>query len=89
MSECDCTTLRAGIEELLHGELCAEESAPLRKHLEECPDCRNEEAALTRLTEAVKRACEDKAPTSLRDAIAAGLKEIQSDEHFQESPSNA
>ncbi|MGO1434816.1 MAG: alpha-ketoglutarate decarboxylase [Canibacter sp.] len=89
MSDCDCATLRAGIEELLHNELCAEESAPLRKHLEECPDCQNEEAALTRLTQAVRRACEDKAPTSLRDAIAAGLREVQDDDHFKSSPATS
>lgn len=83
MTDCDCATLRAGIEELLRGELCAEESAPLRRHLAECPDCRHEEAALTKLTEAVRRACEETAPTSLRDAIAAGLREVQGDAHFR------
>ncbi len=76
----DCRKIREALEELLRGELCEAESAPLRHHIQHCSDCQNEEKTLDRLTDAVKRACrEDKAPLSLREAIARG---IQNDGHF-------
>lgn len=75
---CDCATLRARVEELIHGELCQEQSAILRAHLEHCPDCACEEDALRRLTQAVKRACQEQAPQSLREII---LQQLRSGHH--------
>lgn len=71
-SECEMT--RAKLEDLLRDELCAEESAPIRAHLSECPDCRAEQRVCMSLTEAIKRGCREKAPTQLRDAILAQLQ---------------
>lgn len=71
---CDCATLRAKVEELVHGELESAESASLRAHLEHCLECADEEEALNRLTAAVKRACQEKAPASLREIILQQLQ---------------
>lgn len=77
MSDCGCDKAKANIYELLRGELCAEESAPIREHLAHCSDCQNEESVCSRLTTAVRRACEEEregaAPADLRDAILRGL----------------
>lgn len=77
MSDCGCDKAQANIYELLRGELCAEESAPIREHLEGCPSCRDEETVCLRLTDVVRRACEEErencAPADLRDAILRGL----------------
>jgi anti-sigma factor (TIGR02949 family) len=85
MNDCvnaDCQEIRKQLEEFLHGELCAEDSAPLREHLAQCSECQGEEAALNRLTAAVKRACSEKAPVSLREAIATAIRE---DAHFDDA----
>lgn len=79
MSAYGCEKAKANLYELLRGELCAEESAPIREHLEQCPDCRTEESVCIRLTEVVRRACEDERdsncpPVELRDAILRGLR---------------
>lgn len=77
MSDCGCDKAQANIYELLRGELCAEESAPIRDHIEQCADCKYEESVCAGLTTVVRRACEDErencAPEDLRDAILRGL----------------
>lgn len=77
MSANECEKTKANLYELLRGELCAEESAPIRQHLAECEDCRDEESVCARLTEVVRRSCEEErdgcAPEDLRDAILRSL----------------
>ena len=75
----DCEKAKANLYELLRGELCAEESAPIREHLASCPECRDEESVCIRLTEVVRRACEEERdsncpPAELRDAILQRLR---------------
>lgn len=78
MSDCGCDKAKANIYELLRGELCAEESAPIREHLETCEGCQDEQSVCLRLTDVVRRACEEErencAPADLRDAILQGLR---------------
>ncbi|MFA5605587.1 MAG: zf-HC2 domain-containing protein [Leucobacter sp.] len=78
MSGCGCEEARANLYELLRGELCAEESLPIRQHIERCPNCRDEQAVCISLTDVVRRACEDERdancpPEELRDAILRAL----------------
>lgn len=70
----ECEMTRQKLEDLLRDELCAEESAPIRAHLRECPDCRAEQRVCMSLTEAIKRGCRERAPRQLRDAILAQLQ---------------
>ncbi len=76
----DCEKAKANLYELLRGELCAEESAPIREHLASCPACQDEESVCMRLTEVVRRACDEErancAPVDLRDAILRGLRAV-------------
>lgn len=79
MSDCGCDKAKANLYELLRGELCAEESAPIREHIAKCADCADEQSVCVSLTDVVKRACDEEnvancPPTELRDAILAGLR---------------
>ncbi|GAA2181101.1 hypothetical protein GCM10009847_21600 [Leucobacter tardus] len=76
MTENECAQARANIEELIRGEQCAGQREALMRHLDECDDCRSEEQVCQRLTEAVKRACAESAPQSLREAIRIGLRDL-------------
>ena len=76
---CDCATLRAKVEELLHNELCAAEAKRLNDHIANCPDCKDEADVLNRLTVAVKRACGESAPGELRDLIVNKIRNFHSD----------
>ncbi|QIM16842.1 alpha-ketoglutarate decarboxylase [Leucobacter insecticola] len=79
MSDCGCDTAQANIYEVLRGELCAEESAPIREHLATCPGCQDEETVCITLTEVVQRACEEErqaCPEELRNAILRGLQQV-------------
>lgn len=77
MTEYECERARASIEELIRGELCQEDRGPILEHLAECDDCRSEEEACQRLTEAVRRVCcAESAPQSLREAIRIGLRDV-------------
>ncbi len=71
---CDCEHARANLEELIRGELCETDGAPIREHLETCVDCRDEQHVFEKLTIAVRRACEGPAPASLREAILLSLR---------------
>lgn len=74
----DCEKAKANIYDLLRGELCAEESAPIRAHLEECPECRDERSVCVSLTKVVQRACDEERPAcpeELRNAILGALKQ--------------
>jgi len=69
MSGCGCEETRANLEELIRGELCTTDSAEIRAHLESCTECQDEHQVFEKLTVAVRRACEEEAPPSLRDAV--------------------
>lgn len=72
----DCEHARANLEELIRGELCENDGAPIRQHLATCVDCRDEQQVIEKLTTAVQRACEGPAPASLREAILFSLSEL-------------
>lgn len=77
MSDCGCEKARASIYDLLRGELCAEESAPVREHLDTCPECREEQTVCVTLTAVVQRACAEErtpCPEELRNAILRELR---------------
>ncbi|WP_053353356.1 MULTISPECIES: zf-HC2 domain-containing protein [Leucobacter] len=78
----DCEQAKANLYELLRGELCAEESAPIREHIAECSSCQNEQHVCEQLTSVVKRACAEERdsncpPVDLRNAI---LRSLQAEE---------
>ena len=65
----DCTQARAALEEYLHKELCAEDAADVRAHLDSCEECSAEHHVGETLTIALQGACKDRAPEELRDRL--------------------
>ena len=73
MGDCGCEKAKKDLEEYLHNELCSEEAADIRAHMEKCVDCSDEHRVGVVLTEAVKRACDEKAPNELRHRVEKNL----------------
>lgn len=80
MSECGCEHARANLEELIRGELRETDCGPIREHLANCTECRDEQQVFEKLTVAVRRACEESAPPSLRDAVVGSLRRLHDGE---------
>lgn len=77
MGDCGCEKAKKDLEEYLHNELCSEEAADIRAHMENCVDCADEHRVGVVLTEAVKRACEETAPEVLKLSVLAQIRQIQ------------
>ena len=77
MGDCGCEKAKKDLEEYLHDELCSEEAADIREHMENCPDCADEHRVGVVLTEAVKRACEETAPEDLKQEVLIKLRRMQ------------
>jgi anti-sigma factor (TIGR02949 family) len=78
MSGCDCSKAKAELEEFLHDELCREDAADIREHMETCVDCTQEHHVGVVLMAAVKRACKEQAPEDLRVQVLAQIRTVQS-----------
>ena len=76
MGDCGCEKAKKDLEEYLHNELCSEEAADIRAHMENCVDCSDEHWVGVVLTQAVKRACGERAPENLRNIISKRLNEM-------------
>ena len=77
MTDCGCEKAKAELEEYLHNELCSEDAADVREHIEHCEDCSNEAHVGVVLTHVVQRACRETAPEDLRAQVLLRLREIQ------------
>jgi mycothiol system anti-sigma-R factor len=70
-----CEEVRPRLDAYLDGELAETERALLRSHLESCPDCGPEIAALERLRDGIRHAAPDyRAPPELRSRIRFALR---------------
>ncbi|MFJ3381058.1 zf-HC2 domain-containing protein [Curtobacterium sp. RRHDQ66] len=74
MSGCDCSKAKAELEEFLHDELCREDAADIREHMDGCEDCTTEHRVNVVLMETVRRACKESAPEQLRSEILARIR---------------
>ncbi len=77
MTDCGCEKAKAELEEYLHNELCSDDAADVREHIEGCVDCSNEVNIGIVLTQAVQRACKETAPEDLRAQVLLKLRQIQ------------
>lgn len=77
MGDCGCEKAKKDLEEYLHNELCSEEAADIREHMENCASCSDEHQVGVVLTEAVKRACEETAPEELKGQVLERLRQLQ------------
>lgn len=73
MTDCGCEQAKQDLEEYLHHELGRRVYADITEHLMGCVDCAEEVRVGVLLTEAVKRACRDTAPETLREQIITRL----------------
>ena len=78
MTDCGCDKAKQDLEEYLHNELCNEDAADIREHLENCADCNHEAHLGVVLTEVVQRACKETAPEVLRAQVLLKIRELQS-----------
>ena len=70
-----CDEVRPRLDAYLDGELAESERAPLRGHLEGCPDCGPEAAALERLRDEIRGSAPvHRAPEALRSQIRFALR---------------
>lgn len=77
MTDCGCDKAKAELEEYLHRELSDGDFADITEHLAGCTDCTQEHLIGLTLTEKVRRACQEKAPADLRDAVIGRLEQLQ------------
>ena len=77
MGDCGCDKARKDLEEFLHNELCSEEAADIRAHMENCAECADELQVGVVLTEAVKKACDETAPEDLKAEVLTKLRALQ------------
>ncbi len=70
-----CDEVRPRLDAYLDGELPETERVPLRGHLQDCPDCGPEAAALERLRDGIRRSAPAyRAPEALRSQIRFALR---------------
>ena len=55
MTDCGCEKAKAELEEYLRNELCTEDAADIREHLEHCDGCSSAAHLNVVLTEVVQR----------------------------------
>ena len=77
MGDCGCDKAKKDLEEFLHNELCSEEAADIRAHMENCAECADELQVGVVLTEAVKKACDETAPEDLKAEVLNKLRALQ------------
>ena len=73
MGDCGCEKTKKDLEEYLHNELCSEEAADIRAHMENCVDCSDEHRVGIALTQAVKRACGETVPDEVKWEILSKI----------------
>ncbi len=73
MTDCGCDKAKAELEEYLHRELSEQDFKDITDHLENCDDCTGEHLVGLTLTMKVRKACQEKAPQELLDAVRSKL----------------
>lgn len=74
MSDCGCDKALSDLEEYLRNEKCHTEYQEISEHLAHCSGCQSEAHIARTLTDAVARACAEKAPDDLRDQVLARIR---------------
>ncbi|HLV05363.1 mycothiol system anti-sigma-R factor [uncultured Georgenia sp.] len=66
LEECRCEELREHLFEFLDSEMNESDLGRLRRHLAECPTCREATDVETRIRTLLRRSCREVAPSTLR-----------------------
>jgi len=70
----DCDELLTHVADLLHGELDAERTAHLKRHLEDCPPCFETADFQAHLRQLVAKRCCEQVPDDFRARLLAMLQ---------------
>jgi anti-sigma factor (TIGR02949 family) len=81
MTDCGCEKAKKDLEEYLRNELCREDAADIREHLDNCDGCTHEAHLNVVLTEVVQRACKETAPETLRTEVLLRIRSFQATAH--------
>jgi anti-sigma factor (TIGR02949 family) len=73
MTDCGCDKAMADLEEYLHRELSEQDFADITEHLAGCEHCSEEHLVGLTLTLKMQKACQEKAPDDVRQAILERL----------------
>jgi anti-sigma factor (TIGR02949 family) len=76
MTDCGCDKAKAELEEYLHRELSDADFTDITEHLAHCEDCTTEHLVGLTLSNKVRKACQEKAPEELRNAVMGRLSEL-------------
>jgi anti-sigma factor (TIGR02949 family) len=76
MTDCGCEKAKAELEEYLHREVSEADFIDITEHLSGCTDCSHEHLIGITLTQRVRTACQEKAPSELRAAVLGRLEEL-------------
>jgi anti-sigma factor (TIGR02949 family) len=76
MTDCGCDKAKAELEEYIHNELSAQDAADIAEHMNGCTDCSEEHLVGIVLTEKVRKACQEQAPSELRDLVLSKLSAL-------------
>jgi anti-sigma factor (TIGR02949 family) len=77
MTDCGCDKAKAELEEYLHRELSDDDFKDISEHLSQCVDCTTEHLIGLTLSNKVRKACQEKAPETLRSAVLGRLNELR------------
>lgn len=81
MTVSECEKARKELEEYLHNELCKEDAADVREHLDGCADCAQEYRVGQVLTEVIQRGSKESAPEELRNQVLLKLRNLHQNSH--------
>jgi anti-sigma factor (TIGR02949 family) len=69
----ECDALLQRVADFLHGELDAERTAQLRRHLEECPPCLETADFQAQLRQLLPKRCREEVPADFQARVMAML----------------
>ncbi|MBD3337031.1 MAG: hypothetical protein GF355_16070 [Candidatus Eisenbacteria bacterium] len=75
-SAMECDALRERLQAYVDGELESAEAGTIRRHLEACPSCRRERAALLEMRSAARELLRSEAPEELKAELLAQARGI-------------
>ena len=75
MTDCGCDKAKAELEEFLHRELSETDFKDITDHLGNCDDCTAEHLVGVTLTDKMRQACQEQAPSELRDRVLSALSD--------------
>ncbi len=81
--ECRCEEMREHLYEFLDSEMSGSDLARLRRHIEECPTCREATDVETHIRMLLRRSCREVAPSTLRLRVITQIGVLRAGGHLR------